>query len=269
MSWPGDLCHKGQTKEQGAASVNGDGQEVSGQMFSRFVNDASPGHTGSDNPSEGQGQASGQGHWQPLLLIVPLRLGLTDINPIYFEALKVRWGDQQGCAPECLGRSARLCPRMFGEISKVVPQNVWGDQQGCAPECLGRSARLCPRMFGEISKVVPQNVWGDQQGCVPQNVWGDQQGCAPECLGKSASLCPRVFNSNNNDGIERRKSRFLQSPRWATNCLQHVHLSGQGKIVCKSSATHWVLVTCNMSCASWYKGTAQLLSLTELKLHLF
>ncbi|XP_025079025.1 cysteine protease ATG4B-like [Pomacea canaliculata] len=26
--------------------------------------------------------------WQPLLLIVPLRLGLTDINPIYFEALK-------------------------------------------------------------------------------------------------------------------------------------------------------------------------------------
>ena len=26
---------------------------------------------------------------------------------------------------------------------------------------------------------------------------------------------------------------------------------------------------CNMSCATWYEGTAQLLSLTELKSHLF
>ena len=28
--------------------------------------------------------------WRPLLLVVPLRLGLTDINPIYFPDLKVR-----------------------------------------------------------------------------------------------------------------------------------------------------------------------------------
>ena len=28
--------------------------------------------------------------WRPLLLVVPLRLGLTDINPIYFADLKVR-----------------------------------------------------------------------------------------------------------------------------------------------------------------------------------
>ena len=27
--------------------------------------------------------------WRPLLLVVPLRLGLTDINPIYFADLKV------------------------------------------------------------------------------------------------------------------------------------------------------------------------------------
>ena len=26
---------------------------------------------------------------------------------------------------------------------------------------------------------------------------------------------------------------------------------------------------CNMSCATWYEGTAQLLSLTELESHLF
>ena len=36
-----------------------------------------------------KGQGEGQGHWQPLLLIIPLRLGLTEINPIYFDALKV------------------------------------------------------------------------------------------------------------------------------------------------------------------------------------
>ena len=28
--------------------------------------------------------------WRPLLLVVPLRLGLTDINPMYFPDLKVR-----------------------------------------------------------------------------------------------------------------------------------------------------------------------------------
>ena len=28
--------------------------------------------------------------WKPLLLIIPLRLGLSDINPIYFDHLKVK-----------------------------------------------------------------------------------------------------------------------------------------------------------------------------------
>ena len=37
----------------------------------------------------------------------------------------------------------------------------------------------------------------------------------------------------------------------------------------KSHATHQALITCIMSCATWYKGTAQLRSLTELKSHLF
>ena len=61
---------------------------------------------------------------------------------------------------------------------------------------------------------------------------------------------------------------ILQSPDCATNCLQHVHSSGQGVIVCKSRATHRALIMCNMSCATWYEGTAQLLSLTEFKSHL-
>ena len=37
---------------------------------------------------------------------------------------------------------------------------------------------------------------------------------------------------------------FLQSPHSAANCLQHVHSSGPGAIVCKSRATHRGLITC-------------------------
>ena len=47
---------------------------------------------------------------------------------------------------------------------------------------------------------------------------------------------------------------FVQSPYSAANCLQHVHSSGQGAIMCKSRTAHRVLITCNMSCATWYKG---------------
>jgi len=28
-------------------------------------------------------------HWHPLLLVIPLRLGLSEINPVYFSAIKV------------------------------------------------------------------------------------------------------------------------------------------------------------------------------------
>ena len=44
-------------------------------------------------------------------------------------------------------------------------------------------------------------------------------------------------NSSNNNCIERRNSRFLQSPHCSANCLQHVHSNGPGAIVCKSRAT--------------------------------
>ena len=58
---------------------------------------------------------------------------------------------------------------------------------------------------------------------------------------------------------------FSPSPHCAANCLQHIRSSGQGAVVYKSRATQ-ALVMCNM-CATWHKGTAQLLSLTEFKLH--
>ena len=62
---------------------------------------------------------------------------------------------------------------------------------------------------------------------------------------------------------------FLQSPHFAVNCFQHSRSSGPGEIVCKWRATHRELIMCNMSCASWFEGTVQLLRLAEFKLHLF
>ena len=62
---------------------------------------------------------------------------------------------------------------------------------------------------------------------------------------------------------------FLQSPKCPATCPQHVRSSDQDAILFKSLATHRALITYNMSCATWYKGTAQLLSVTEFKSHLF
>ena len=63
---------------------------------------------------------------------------------------------------------------------------------------------------------------------------------------------------------------FLQSHHSAATCLQHVRSSGPGAVVCKSRATVERLSRASvMLRATWYEGTAQLLSLTELKSHLF
>ena len=70
--------------------------------------------------------------------------------------------------------------------------------------------------------------------------------------------------TDDNNHIERHNSRFLQSPHCAVNCLHHVCSSGPGAIMYKSRATHQALIMCSMSYATWYKGTAQLLSLTSL-----
>ena len=37
---------------------------------------------------------------------------------------------------------------------------------------------------------------------------------------------------------------FVRSPHSATNCLQHVRSSSPGAVMCKSHATHWVLIMC-------------------------
>ena len=98
--------------------------------------------------------------------------------------------------------------------------------------------------------------------------------CLPLPLSLSCSLLVSLYfcccwcNRNNNDCIGRFNLRFLQSLHCTTNYLQHIRSCDQGAVVCKSRAAHWALITCSMSCATWCKGTAQLLSLTQFKLHL-
>ena len=64
---------------------------------------------------------------------------------------------------------------------------------------------------------------------------------------------------------------FLQSPHSAANCLQHVRSSGPRRnrvqITCNTSSAYHVQHV--VLRATWYEGTAQLFSLTELKSHLF
>ena len=84
-----------------------------------------------------------------------------------------------------------------------------------------------------------------------------------------------INNNGDNDGnnddncIEWRNSRLSFSPHCAANCLRHIRSNSQGAIVCKLRATHRALITCTLSCATFNERTAQLLRLTELKLHLF
>ena len=63
---------------------------------------------------------------------------------------------------------------------------------------------------------------------------------------------------------------FLQSPHSAANCLQHIRSSGPAQ-PCANHVQHIERLSraSVMPRATWYEGTAQLLSLTELKSHLF
>ena len=86
--------------------------------------------------------------------------------------------------------------------------------------------------------------------------------CVPPLLFLSSSSFEQtLYNyNNNNNRIERRNSRFSQSPHCAANWLQHVRSFDPGAIVCKPRATHRARITCNIPCAIWHGATAQLLS---------
>ena len=63
---------------------------------------------------------------------------------------------------------------------------------------------------------------------------------------------------------------FLEFSHSAGNCLQHTRSSGPGAIVANHVQHIERLSRASvMLRATWYEGTAQLLSLTELKSHLF
>ena len=74
------------------------------------------------------------------------------------------------------------------------------------------------------------------------------------------------YNNNNNDSrVERCNSRFvtfiLTTPYSVSNTYAPVTRT-------QSCASHMQLIKC-LSHATWYEGTTQLLSLSELKSHLF
>ena len=79
----------------------------------------------------------------------------------------------------------------------------------------------------------------DQTSCLTQSEYKEIRPTRPSADPISTGAW-RGNNSNNddNDHIARRNLRFLQSPHCATNCLQHIHSSGQGAVVCKSYANH-------------------------------
>ena len=57
------------------------------------------GHHDSDTHSETRR------HWRPLLLVIPLRLGLSEINPVYYSAIKA-----SNCIASCDIFKVRLIP---------------------------------------------------------------------------------------------------------------------------------------------------------------
>ena len=116
----------------------------------------------------------------------------------------------------------------------------------------GLPVKVCPAIRRELGSQAPQST-----------------SATHHCTAWQLNNNNNNNNNDNNNCTKRRNSRFLQSPHCVANYLQHARLSGQGAIVCASTATHRALNTCKMSCATWYKGIVQLLSLTELKSHLF
>ena len=86
------------------------------------------------------------------------------------------------------------------------------------------------------------------------------------------SCCPAgglsVFCSNSNNRIQRRNSRFWQSPHCAANRLQHYAQAARVQSYA-NHVQHIERLSHATCCATWCEGIAQLLSLTELKSHLF
>ena len=73
-------------------------------------------------------------------------------------------------------------------------------------------------------------------------------------------------NNNNDDDNNNNNNNFLTAPRTVSNT--HAQVAGRNRvqITCKTSSAYHVQHV--VLRATWYEGTAQLLSLTEFKSHL-
>ena len=78
-------------------------------------------------------------------------------------------------------------------------------------------------------------------------------------------LCEDCSSNSCNDRIEAQLEIFT-IPHCTVICLQHICSGGQGVVVCRSRATHWALIMCNVLHATWYEGADQLLGFTEFLL---
>ena len=97
-----------------------------------------------------------------------------------------------------------------------------------------------------------------------------------KCLIFRGFSCDQLHNNNNSDNnnsnhIQRRNSRFftVSSLRSELSPIHTLKWPGRNRvqIVCNTLSAHHMLHV--VLRAKWYEGTAQILSMTELKSHLF
>ena len=85
------------------------------------------------------------------------------------------------------------------------------------------------------------------------------------------TLQRRQYTTTNNNRIQRRYSRFftISSQCCELSLTYMLKWSGHNRvqIMCNTSSAYHVQVSCYMP--TWYEGTAQLLSLTDLNSHLY
>ena len=108
---------------------------------------------------------------------------------------------------------------------------------------------------------------------IAENEEEEEEWWAPEIqLGKQKKKKPIYNNNNNNNNrTERRNSRLftISSLRREPSPTRTLKWPGRDRVqtTCNTSSAHHVQHV--VLRATWYEGTAQLLSLTELKSHLF
>ena len=77
-------------------------------------------------------------------------------------------------------------------------------------------------------------------------------------------------NDNNNNDDDDDHDEYDRIERCKSNFFTISSLRRELSQVARApSCANRAFITCNMSCATWYVGTAQLLSLTQFKSHLF